>query len=383
MSKYVIAAAVVAGLAAVLMAGPDGPGAIATASPVAAEFQDSHPSATGHVIRNTSQPLPCDDAGTPVLFRAGPDRLVVAVDPAQGTVTCSQHWFIPKHSRNPSRWYEADNTSLGGRLQPGTCFTVQSERRGVRTPVYDVCTNSHGFRGPAYEDTPPDGVHRIIALGDYITFGVVDQNDTWPAQLEARLNAQESGSQQYQVLNMGFPRWNTRKEVRFLAGPGSDLLPSTGTVVLQFMTNDAQDLSYIQSRADMYHADGHNWSTANRMAVEDERQRRGQLPVSEQLADVTPALARLEDLSQRHGFDVVVLEYSSPHGDPYHERIQDLARQYGWTTTSIDLPAAQAQQEDNGPQLVFPRSWEPTPAGNRMIAGTVQQALRSTGQVVQ
>lgn len=73
----------------------------------------------------------------------------------------------------------------------------------------EVTTNSQGLRDGEYARNIPDGVHRILALGDSQTFGNgLLQEDTWPEQLERLLN-ETGGASVYEVLNGGLPGSDT------------------------------------------------------------------------------------------------------------------------------------------------------------------------------
>ena len=74
-------------------------------------------------------------------------------------------------------------------------WTFQRDRTGLKFnrsthSLIVVRLNRHGFRG---EDRPLEkapGVHRTLILGDSFTAGLhVEEEDTYPALLEARLNA--------------------------------------------------------------------------------------------------------------------------------------------------------------------------------------------------
>ena len=57
-----------------------------------------------------------------------------------------------------------------------------------------VTINSLGFRGPERPARKPPGVTRILVVGGSNPFGfAVDDGQTWPAQLEERLNAKHRG----------------------------------------------------------------------------------------------------------------------------------------------------------------------------------------------
>jgi hypothetical protein len=65
-------------------------------------------------------------------------------------------------------------------------------------------TNAHGFRGRDVSEQKPAGVVRVVVLGSSYSLGQgVDQEDTYPAQLERLLN--ESLPGRYEVLNLAVP----------------------------------------------------------------------------------------------------------------------------------------------------------------------------------
>jgi len=67
---------------------------------------------------------------------------------------------------------------------------------------YAVHINSLGFRGVERSAEKPEGVFRIICLGGSNVYGQhLNDDETWPAQLEAELNSTSPG--RYEVWNMG------------------------------------------------------------------------------------------------------------------------------------------------------------------------------------
>jgi lysophospholipase L1-like esterase len=69
--------------------------------------------------------------------------------------------------------------------------------------------NSLGFRGPEFQAAKPEGVFRIICMGESSTFGYRNSDvGTYPFQLES-LFRQHAGAQKVEVINAGFPYYNT------------------------------------------------------------------------------------------------------------------------------------------------------------------------------
>jgi lysophospholipase L1-like esterase len=69
--------------------------------------------------------------------------------------------------------------------------------------------NSLGFRGPDFQATKPAGVFRIICMGESSTFGFRNSDTgTYPFQLEQLFRQHPEGSH-VEVINAGFPYYNT------------------------------------------------------------------------------------------------------------------------------------------------------------------------------
>ena len=107
----------------------------------------------------------------------------------------------------------------------------------------EVTTNSFGLREGERTKQKPPGTYRIVALGDSITMGWgVQQDMTFPAQLERMLNAQPpKGFPQglrYEVLNLGVGNYNTAQEVMRLKNLGLAFDPDL--IILGYFINDAE-----------------------------------------------------------------------------------------------------------------------------------------------
>jgi lysophospholipase L1-like esterase len=113
------------------------------------------------------------------------------------------------------------------------------------TPFYRVTTDAKGYRGLRPVQTPkPQGVRRVVVLGDSFTFGVgVDDKDTFPAQLERELNRTAAkgtdGAARCEVVNAGCPGWGTENELAFWRARSKELQPDL--LVVAFFRNDLAD----------------------------------------------------------------------------------------------------------------------------------------------
>ena len=80
------------------------------------------------------------------------------------------------------------------RLRPGS----------YRYPKYAVTINSLGFRGPERSPRKAPGVRRVFCIGASNVYGLgLSDDQTWPAQLETRLNRDAPG--RTEVWNLGTP----------------------------------------------------------------------------------------------------------------------------------------------------------------------------------
>lgn len=103
----------------------------------------------------------------------------------------------------------------------------------VSLPTYRLTTNSLGLRNKELQ-TPKKQV-RILALGDSRTFGEGADNDyTWPALLEIKLNEYKPGL--FEVINAGVSGYNAYQGLRYLETSGLELKPNL--VICAFGVNE-------------------------------------------------------------------------------------------------------------------------------------------------
>ena len=97
--------------------------------------------------------------------------------------------------------------------------------------------NSAGFRGRHYNQTKPDSVWRIVAIGDSVTYGLgVEASEAFPGLLEARLN--QTADESVEVLNFGPPGYNTFQASTLLQTRAIQYEPDL--VVLTFTPDDVE-----------------------------------------------------------------------------------------------------------------------------------------------
>ena len=97
--------------------------------------------------------------------------------------------------------------------------------------------NSMGFRDVEHTFTKPQGVFRIVAIGDSFTWGQgAESEDTYPYQLEATLNSRPGRHPRIEVINLGICNYFTEPERLALEYYGKQFKPDM--VLLGFVRND-------------------------------------------------------------------------------------------------------------------------------------------------
>jgi len=103
-------------------------------------------------------------------------------------------------------------------------------------------TNSRGARGPEYEVPKPSSVFRTVIVGDSFTMGSgVDEEDTYSARLQGRLDANDS-NRKHEVVNLGVGGFNMDAIVARLRLQGLRLQPDL--VVYGWTYNDIESSVY-------------------------------------------------------------------------------------------------------------------------------------------
>jgi lysophospholipase L1-like esterase len=137
----------------------------------------------------------------------------------------------------------------GGELFPPRFFEAHAQfghfhvpgRTGwQRTDEYSsyITINGRGLRDHERPYAKPEGVFRILVLGDSFVEGLqVGQDETFPARLEEALN--QDNSAPLDVINAGVSRYGTSNALLFLEGEGLRYQPDL--VIYAFYPNDVTD----------------------------------------------------------------------------------------------------------------------------------------------
>ena len=127
-----------------------------------------------------------------------------------------------------------------------------SSRKIMRQMVH---INSRGLRGREHSLSKPEGVYRILFLGDSITFGFgVKEEDIFVNVLERELNSQFASlpdQKRFELINAGIGNYNTKQEFAYLREEGFRYEPDE--VVVMFYINDLEPTQKFAN----------NWFTRN------------------------------------------------------------------------------------------------------------------------
>ena len=115
-----------------------------------------------------------------------------------------------------------------------------------------VRVNSQGLRGPEIPYAKPEGVQRVLVLGDSFTFGAqVDEEQTFVARLGEHLRAGTAASDltvgPIETINAGVDGWTTINQVTWLQAEGLRYAPDL--VVLMYYTGNDPGENYDYVKA--------------------------------------------------------------------------------------------------------------------------------------
>jgi hypothetical protein len=129
----------------------------------------------------------------------------------------------------------------------GTTYIPHAYYRHTKEGFSEGHFNSHGFRDYERSYEKPEGVYRILVLGDsYIEALQVQLEDAFTAQLERMLNEQSS-FMKFEVLSLGQSGFGTAEE--YLRYINFGLLYDPDLVILAFTTgNDFRNNSKLLNR---------------------------------------------------------------------------------------------------------------------------------------
>ena len=106
--------------------------------------------------------------------------------------------------------------------------------------AYEYRHNSRGFRDDEHALTKPDGVFRILGLGDSFTWGVgADYEKTYLSRLERQLNDRRGNGKTFEIIKAGVPRYFPEIQRLQLEHYGIEYEPDL--IIAAFTWNDVVD----------------------------------------------------------------------------------------------------------------------------------------------
>ncbi len=170
-----------------------------------------------------------------------------------------------------------------------------------------IQTNSLGLRDKEYEIPKPEGVIRVLVLGDSITYGFgVRAEETYAKQLEQILN-ESCESLTFEVINAGVSGYNIHQELAYLRDRGLELEPDF--VILTFVHNDIEPAMQADSEGYLHWGPTHLKQTLVKRSLLYHKMR---LPFHEQLRKKS-FLFRFIEL--HYNRSLIVLTHQSPEVD--------------------------------------------------------------------
>jgi hypothetical protein len=108
---------------------------------------------------------------------------------------------------------------------------------------YEFRHNRLGFRDEEHGEAKPEGVFRILFLGDSFTYGSgASFEATWPSVVERLLNARPGSHPRVEAIRMGLPRYFPAAERLVLEHYGLRFAPDL--VAVGVLPNDVLDTHY-------------------------------------------------------------------------------------------------------------------------------------------
>lgn len=268
--------------------------------------------------------------------------------------------------------------------------------------------NRYGFRGKDVDMQKPQGVFRIIIIGDSCTYGASSKaEETYPFCLEQFLS-QRFSSPKFEVINGGIPGTNIYQNIMVLEknllrfNPDMVIVwssPNFSKVIKEYRDKAENPPWYWSLRRSL-----HKLALYKQMLrwIKGKPKERASFEVMEEmrkvavldenqdacLDDYRRDLIRLKNLSARYGFELVFTDYPSrsnvlepPKLDGKYNSIpermlHDFCLENG--LLFIDVSSALRPIAD---ESYYADSAHPSPIGNRAIAKVIMESLIKSGKL--
>ncbi len=145
--------------------------------------------------------------------------------------------LVPPHGYPKGLFIEDPDTEFI--MAPGFPETRFSKQEFETT----VFTNRDGFRDVERPEPKPEGVYRVLVVGDSFVWGAygVDADHTFTALAEQSLNRnRDPGASKFEVINAGVIGWGTDNALAFLKSRWDRYQPDA-VVIAFFVANDFFD----------------------------------------------------------------------------------------------------------------------------------------------
>jgi lysophospholipase L1-like esterase len=252
-----------------------------------------------------------------------------------------------------------------------------------------VALNGLGHRNPDLASPKPANEFRIHVIGSSIAMGWgVQQERTFTALLERRLNDGGSGERRFRLINAGVGNYNVRYSVELLKRQIDVTHPDL--VVLQYYINDAEGsptrrdnelvkYSYFFAMLYVRLKSMLQLMAGNLTDYYGNLYRDGN-PGWE---DAVKALRELESLTRRRGIDLVALLVPEIHDLSDDSPYPPIYRQIGKTFDALDIPLVSAyepfrQRFGNDPSGAW-IAWDdphPSAEGHEVMAKVLYQEIK-------
>ena len=132
---------------------------------------------------------------------------------------------------------------------PGVPYTLKPAIHATWAKT-SITTNAIGIRSAKDYGEKQEGLFRILTIGDSITFGMgVEQDKTYPAQLEKLLNRYKKSEKKYEVINGGISGFSAVDEANFIAYLNDHYHPDL--VIWMLIANDYDDSLGVNEKGQM------------------------------------------------------------------------------------------------------------------------------------
>jgi lysophospholipase L1-like esterase len=262
--------------------------------------------------------------------------------------------------------------------------------------------NQAGYRGPEYTEAKPDGVKRIVGIGNSTAFGSgVGEGDTYLRRLEMLLNT--SGGEPVQVVNLAVAGYNTHQELEMLKTRGFDFDPDL--IVLGYDHNDPDPIlgGGRPPIPDDYGRNGLHSELLrllmrtfyDRFSLRFSNRTDGYISGGDEWDSHVGALKEIARLSRERGIPLVIVIYDawivredfeqSRHYRELHEPLRSLWREEGFHVLEcyelFQSIMAERGWQDIQPLWVSiePRDGHPNAEGHELIAKAALEVIEANG----